>query len=126
MRITESKNLDRESLSTALREKHHNREFKSEGSARYLALTQPSLTDLKRSSVRGGFATVSAQGVKFVIQTATMVILARLLSPEDFGLEAMVVVMTSFLALFQDAGLSMATVQRSEVTPRADFNAVLG
>jgi PST family polysaccharide transporter len=45
-----------------------------------------------------------------------MVILARLLSPEDFGLEAMVVVMTSFLALFQDAGLSMATVQRSEVT----------
>ena len=88
----------------------------SERSARYHALAQPPLTDLKRRSVRGSFATVSAQGVKFVIQTVTTMVLARLLSPQDFGLQGMVVIMTGFLGLFQDAGLGMATVQRFEVT----------
>jgi O-antigen/teichoic acid export membrane protein len=91
-------------------------EIVSERSARYHALAQPPLTDLKRRSVRGGFATVLAQGVKFVIQTATTMVLARLLSPQDFGLQGMVVVVTGFLSLFQDAGLGMATIQRLEVT----------
>ena len=45
-----------------------------------------------------------------------MMVLARLLSPEDFGLQGMVVVVTGFLALFRDAGLGMATIQRLEVT----------
>lgn len=88
----------------------------SERSARYHALAQPPVADLKRRSVRGGFATVSAQGLKFVIQTATTIVMARLLSPQDFGLQGMVVVVTGFLGLFQDAGLGMATVQRLEVT----------
>jgi O-antigen/teichoic acid export membrane protein len=88
----------------------------SERSFAHQALAQPSLADLSRKSVRGGFATVSAQGLKFVMQTATMMVLARLLSPEDFGLQGMVVVVTGFLSLFRDAGLGMATVQRSEVT----------
>jgi PST family polysaccharide transporter len=43
-------------------------------------------------------------------------VLARLLSPEDFGLQGMVVVVIGFLGLFRDAGLGMATVQRLEVT----------
>lgn len=59
---------------------------------------------------------MSAQGVRFVVQTATTMVLARLLSPQDFGLLGMVVVVTGFLGLFQDAGLGMATVQRLEVT----------
>src|SRR5438093_11520951 len=80
------------------------------------ALAQPALADLKRKSVVGGIAAVSAQGVRFVVQTATTMVLARLLSPEDFGLLGMVVVVTGFLGLFRDAGLGMATVQRLEVT----------
>jgi PST family polysaccharide transporter len=88
----------------------------SEASAQYHALAQPPLTDLKRMSVRGGFATLSAQVLRFVIQTATTIVLARLLSPQDFGLQGMVVAVTGFLGLFQDAGLEMATVQRLEVT----------
>lgn len=88
----------------------------SEHPARDHALAQPSLTDLKRKSVRGGFATLSAQGVKFVLQTATTMVLARLLSPQDFGLQGMAIVVTGFLALFQDAGLVAATIQRLEVT----------
>ena len=79
-------------------------------------LAKPGMGDLKRKSVIGGFAAVSAQAVKFVVQTATTMILARLLSPQDFGLQGMVVVVTGFLGLFRDAGLGMATIQRSEVT----------
>jgi PST family polysaccharide transporter len=45
-----------------------------------------------------------------------MIVLARLLSPEDFGLQGMVVVVTGFLGLFRDAGLGRATIQRLEVT----------
>jgi PST family polysaccharide transporter len=45
-----------------------------------------------------------------------MMALARLLSPEDFGLQGMVVVVIGFLGLFRDAGLGMATIQRLEVT----------
>ncbi len=80
------------------------------------ALAQPALDDLKRKSVVGGFAAVSAQGAKFVVQTATTIVLARLLSPQDFGLQGMVVVVTGFLGLFRDAGLGSATIQRLEVT----------
>src|SRR6516225_9928639 len=87
-----------------------------ERSDRYHSLAQPSRRDLKQRSVTGVFATVSAQGLKFVIQTATTMALARLLSPKDFGLQAMVLLITNFFAYFQDAGLSMATIQRHEVT----------
>jgi PST family polysaccharide transporter len=80
------------------------------------ALAQPAVADLKRKSVVGGVAAVSAQGAKFVVQMAAMMALARLLSPEDFGLQGMVVVVTGFLGIFRDAGLGMATVQRLEVT----------
>ena len=83
---------------------------------RHHVLAQPSVADLKRKSVVGGVAVVSAQGAKFVVQTATIIVLARLLSPEDFGLQGMVVVLTGFLGLFRDAGLGSATVQKHEVT----------
>ena len=84
--------------------------------AHHHALAQPSVADLKRKSVVGGVAAVSAQAAKFVVQTAATMVLARLLSPQDFGLQGMVVVMTGFLSLFRDAGLGMATIQRLEVT----------
>jgi O-antigen/teichoic acid export membrane protein len=83
---------------------------------RHHGFARPPIADLKRKSVVGGIAAVSAQAVKFFLQTATTMVLARLLSPQDFGLQGMVVVVTGFLAFFQDAGLGMATIQRLEVT----------
>jgi hypothetical protein len=59
----------------------------SELSPVHHALAQPAVADLKRKSVVGGVAALSAQGVKFVVQTTTTMVLARLLSPEDFGLQ---------------------------------------
>ena len=45
-----------------------------------------------------------------------MVVLARLVTPEAFGLVGMVTAFTGFLALFRDVGLSMATVQSATIT----------
>lgn len=74
------------------------------------------LADLKGRSVRGGAVTLAAQGIKFALQMGSTMVLARLLTPNDFGLIAMVVVVTGFAAMFKDAGLSMATVQREHIT----------
>ena len=65
---------------------------------------------------RGYELLVAAQGGKVLLQTGTLILLARLLSPEDFGLTGMVATLTGFLTMFRDAGLSAATVQRLEVT----------
>jgi O-antigen/teichoic acid export membrane protein len=43
------------------------------------------------------------------------VVLARLLTPEDYGLVAMVAAVTSFVAGFKDLGLAASTVQRAEI-----------
>ena len=71
--------------------------------------------DLKGRSVRGGTVTLAAQGIKFALGLGSTVVLARLLTPADFGLVAMVTALTGFVAMFKDAGLSLATVQRNEI-----------
>lgn len=60
--------------------------------------------------------TMTAQVIKFVLITASTVVLARLLTPEDFGLIAMVTVVVNFAQMFKDAGLSMATVQKDRIS----------
>jgi O-antigen/teichoic acid export membrane protein len=76
----------------------------------------PAASEFKRKSVRGGAAAVFSQGVGMALQIVTTVVLARLLSPTDYGLQAMVVTLTGFFSLFKDAGLSVATVQRETLT----------
>jgi O-antigen/teichoic acid export membrane protein len=85
-------------------------------SSRYHVSAPRAVDGLKRKSVRGGVVAVSAQGAKLALQMATMMVLARLLSAEDFGLQGMAVILTGFLGIFRDAGLGAATVQRLEVT----------
>jgi O-antigen/teichoic acid export membrane protein len=80
-------------------------------------------TDLKGRSVRGGFLTLISQGAQFLLQTIATVILARLLTPADFGLVAMVTAITGLGQAFADLGLSEATIQRQEIT-RDQVNAL--
>jgi O-antigen/teichoic acid export membrane protein len=70
----------------------------------------------------------AAQSVKWsammemVSRTASpiiMVILARLLTPEDFGVVAMSMIAISFAQMFWDAGLSKALIQTNEVPEEA-------
>ena len=74
------------------------------------------LANLKGHTISGGAVTMLAQGMKFFLTLLSTMVLARLLSPRDFGLVAMVTTVTSFLRVFKDAGLSIATVQREKIT----------
>jgi len=74
------------------------------------------LPDLKRRTISGGVVTMSAQAAKFALNLVSTVILARLLTPRDFGLVAMVTAVTGFLAMFRHAGLATPTVQREHLT----------
>jgi O-antigen/teichoic acid export membrane protein len=74
------------------------------------------LANLKGHTISSGAVTVSAQGAKFFLNLVSTMILARLLTPRDFGLVAMVTTITVFLRVFKDAGLSIATVQRERIT----------
>jgi O-antigen/teichoic acid export membrane protein len=73
-------------------------------------------TDLRGRSVRGGVLNVTSQGAQFLIQSVATVVLARLLTPADFGLVAMVATITGLGQAFADFGLSEATIQRKHVT----------
>lgn len=74
------------------------------------------LTNIKGRTISGGLVTFTAQGVQFILNLVSVMVLARLLTPQDFGLVAMVTTITGFLRIFNDAGLSTATVQREGIT----------
>lgn len=66
---------------------------------------------------------MAAQGVSVLLQIVSIVVLARLLLPEDFGLIAMILAITAFVGLFKDMGLSTASVQRVSL-PAEQVNAL--
>src|SRR6185312_17401737 len=74
--------------------------------------------DLGRRALRGGTVSVAMQYGNGVLQIFAAIILARLLAPEDFGLVAIVTVLTSFAPALIDFGLGDATAQRKKITRR--------
>ncbi len=73
-------------------------------------------SDLKKKAVRGaGWLGVGQLASQIMSMTIT-VLLARLLSPQAFGLVGMVAVFTAFLELFQELGLSSAIIQKKDPT----------
>ena len=76
----------------------------------------PALISLKQTAIRGGLAKLFGQAVNLVLRILFVAAMARLLDPADFGLVAMVTVITGFYGLFTDAGLSSATIQKAEIT----------
>jgi O-antigen/teichoic acid export membrane protein len=74
------------------------------------------MTDLKGRTLRGGLAKLGGQAANFILRFGYIMILARLLSPEEFGLVAMVTVVTGVYELFTSAGLSSAMIQQASVT----------
>jgi len=72
--------------------------------------------NLRARSIRGGMVTFGSQSAKLLISMVSAFSLARLLNPADFGIVAMVSPIAGFISLFQDLGLSMATVQKEKIT----------
>jgi PST family polysaccharide transporter len=71
---------------------------------------------LKEKTVRGGFARILTQGATFTLRIGSLMILARLIDPKEFGLVGMVTAFTGILNLFRDFGLGTAAVQHESVT----------
>jgi len=74
------------------------------------------MKDLKERAIRGGLARSGAQAIYFIIRLGSVMVLGRLLGPEDFGLVGMVTAFTGVLDLCRDFGLSAATVQWTTIT----------
>ncbi len=77
---------------------------------------------LGRRAVRGAAVTSAGQGLRILIQLASVVIMARLLSPADFGLFAMVMSVAGIAEVFRDFGLSQAAVQAPVLTTQQRNN----
>lgn len=71
--------------------------------------------NLKNRSIRGGTITILQQFAKLILQIGATIILARMLTPEDYGLVGMVKTITGFIELFRNLGLNIATIQREEI-----------
>ena len=71
---------------------------------------------LKNSSIKGAATNFGVQMIKFGLTFVNQVLLARFLTPSDFGLLAMSAPVLAFVQLFSDLGLSQATIQRKEIS----------
>ena len=71
---------------------------------------------LHQQVISGTRWSVASQFSRQGIQWITLAILAHLLSPEDFGLVGMTMVVIGFLALFKDLGTSAAVIQRQDLS----------
>ena len=69
-------------------------------------LGEGSPPDLGNAAARGASITVTAQVVRFVLQICSLIVLARLLTPHDFGVVAMVTSITGVAAILREFGLS--------------------
>ena len=82
---------------------------------RYFEENKP-YSGLGKASLRSGVTVVAARGVNIFVQLASTVLLARLLSPHDFGLVAMVMALVGFAPMLIDLGTSEAAAQKTHIS----------
>ncbi|GMN02436.1 lipopolysaccharide biosynthesis protein [Erythrobacter sp. MTPC3] len=66
-------------------------------------------------AARGSTIALLSHGIFVTLQIVQLVILSRLLTPDDFGIVGMAMAITGFIRLFQDMGLTSATIQRRTI-----------
>jgi O-antigen/teichoic acid export membrane protein/glycosyltransferase involved in cell wall biosynthesis len=76
------------------------------------------MRDLRDRTLSGLKWSGAAQVAKQALQFAVSVLLARLLSPEQFGLMGMIMVFTGLAAIFSELGLGAALVQKRDLEDR--------
>ena len=75
---------------------------------------RPVRADIGRHAVRSGLLQLFSQAVRVVLLVGSGVVLARLLTPADFGLMAMVTTLVAFVESFRDFGLPLAVTQQDK------------
>ena len=73
-------------------------------------------SNIKRQLFSGVFYTALAKYSGVIISLVVAGVLARLLSPDDFGVVAIATVIIAFFNLFTDMGVSPAIVQHKSLT----------
>lgn len=71
---------------------------------------------LARQTVRGGAMMLVSRAINGAVQVGSVLFLARLLTPEDYGLVAMVTAVIGFAPVLVDFGTRDAIVQRARIT----------
>lgn len=71
---------------------------------------------LGRRVARGAGVTLLGQGIRIGMQLGSVVVLARLLTPSDYGLFAIVLVVVGVGEIFRDFGLSTAAIRAPSLT----------
>lgn len=71
---------------------------------------------LKREMLGGIFYTAISKYAGMVVQLVIVSALARLLTPDDFGIVAVATVLIAFFSIFSDLGISPAIVQHKELS----------
>ena len=71
--------------------------------------------EFRRRAVRSAGVTVGSQGLVFVVQMVSTVVLARLLMPSDFGVVAMVTTFSLLIMSFGQNGYMEAVIQRDDI-----------
>jgi polysaccharide transporter, PST family len=69
-----------------------------------------------RRSLHSGAVSMAAKAINAVISIGSVLFLARLLSPEDYGLVSMVTAVTGFAPVLVDLGTHDAVVQRPRIS----------
>ncbi len=72
--------------------------------------------DIKSKSINAGIANLASQCLLLILAIIRAAILARLLTPADYGVFTMVAVLVSFAVIFKDLGLSTATIREKTIT----------
>jgi len=76
------------------------------------------MNSLREKTITGLTWSGFSQGIKQVSQFIITALLARLLSPDDFGLLGMATVFTGFVSIFSEMGVSGALVQNQNADDR--------
>lgn len=71
---------------------------------------------LKKTTLKGMAFLGAGKSAARLISFINTLILARILSPEDYGLMAMAMVVTGFISFFNEIGLGTAIIQRKEIS----------
>ncbi|MCJ0700457.1 lipopolysaccharide biosynthesis protein [Frigoribacterium faeni] len=77
---------------------------------------------LGASASRGAATTMAGQVLRIGLQLASIFVLARLLTPSDYGLLAMVTAVIGLGEVFRDFGLSSAAIQAKSITRQQKDN----
>jgi O-antigen/teichoic acid export membrane protein len=74
------------------------------------------MTNLKKQAIHGVKWTSMSISIRAILQLIQLLVLARLLTAEEFGLVALVMIVIGFSQIFMDMGISNAIIHKQNIT----------